>query len=470
LNADYDRRALGCWIVAALVLDIAGAQHVYTQQTVAAAALAALGLVWLLGGALFNSGEPLRSLALLPVAGLVPAMIDVATFVPPDGGWSPLRLAILWGGGLTLLATIRLGAAAVVAVALLLGTAIRMIHLRHIPITPPNGDMLPLVQGALDNLLAGRSPYTTYQMPWDVPLTYLPITWLSYLPAYLLRLDLRWTNIAAEIVILLALAWLSAQRGGWRATLRNGWLLTLWAWLFLQPSVIHWDAGNTAPITWALLAVTFALVLAGRDRTGALALGLTAAASPLITVFAPFVGLYWLRARGIVATARLVAGSMIVAAVFVLPFVLWAPGDFINGTYRWFNTLDGWPLQKWRETDPPVWGIITGFSGEFWQRGTQAWLKPIQALIVGGVLGLYWWRGAPREQLAPHAAVAYLGFMLFNPVLWPYLYNPAIVVGLVGLAAVIAPRSLSATAPVSAHKAHGPWSMDHRIIEHRPES
>lgn len=455
-------RTLWLWVAAALILDIAGAQHVYTQPSLAAAALAALVIGWLMPDSLRRSERPVAPtallLALLPSAALVAAMVDVAAFIPLDSGWTPTRLALLIGGGALLVALAigysrgRRTAGTIALTALVLGTLVRLIHMRHIAIAPVNGDMLPLVQGALDNLLAGRSPYMTYRMPWDVPLTYLPVTWLSYLPTYLLRLDLRWTNIAAEIVIGLALLWLSARRGAGPQTGPHGAstrqhddpTLVLWAWLYLQPSVIHWDIGNSAPITWALLAMTLALVLAGSDRGGAVALGLTAAGTPLAAVFGPFIGLYWLRQRGLAATLRLVLLSAIVAAILVVPFLLWAPGDFINGTYRWFNTLEGWPRQKWLETDPHIWEVITGFSGEFWSRGREGWLKPIQAVIVLGVAGLYWLRGARADLLGRYAAAAYLGFMLFNPVLWPYLYNPALIVALVGLGG---PATAYTTAP-----------------------
>jgi hypothetical protein len=259
--------------------------------------------------------------------------------------------------------------------------------------------------------------------------------------------DLRWTNIAAEVVIVSAIAWLSAQRSGWSTVWHSEPVLALWAWLYLQPSVIHWDMGNTAPITWALLAVMLAFVLAGRGRRGAIALGLTAAGTPLVAVFGPFVGLHWLRRYRLPVTLRLVVVSGLVAGIIVLPFLLWAPQDFITGTYHWFNNIAGWPRQKWLETDPRIWSIITGYSGEFWSRDTQRWLKPIQALIVVGVALLYWLRGAQAETLSSHAAAAYLGFMLFNPVLWPYLYNPVLIVGLVGVAALAVARTEPVVVP-----------------------
>ena len=260
-------RPFWVWAATAFVLDIAGAQHVYTLPTVIAALLTGLALLWLMPASdaePHGSGASQRLLALLPIAAFATAMIDVATFVPPieeAGGWTAERLWLLAGGIVVLLLAAQLKVGWVALTAFVLGTSIRVIPMEHIAIIPENGDMLPLVGGALDNFLAGRSPYRMYQMPWDVPLTYLPVTWLAYLPTYLLGVDLRWTNVVAELVVLGAVAWLAAERSAWPTTWRHEPSLALWAWLYLLPSVVHWDMGNTAPITWALLAVTLALVV-----------------------------------------------------------------------------------------------------------------------------------------------------------------------------------------------------------------
>jgi hypothetical protein len=456
-------RSIWLWVIMAFVLDLAGSQHVYVLANVAAAALAVLALACIAPRSAWNyvapsKDAPYRPLALLPAAAFVASMLDIASFVPPDGEWTTERLTLLVVGLIVLIILIRFHVIWMAAGAFILGTIVRGIHMEYIPIAPEFGDMLPLVNGAINNLLSGRSPYMTYEMPWLVPLTYLPLTWLSYIPAYLLGVDLRWTNIGAQVVIIGALVWLSAQRSGLQAVIQSEPTLLLWAWLYLQPSIIHWDMGNTAPITWALLAVTLSLVLAKRTHSAAIALGCTVAGTPLVAVFAVFIALYWLRHQGVIRTARLLAISGIVAGLIVLPFLLWSPQDFITGTYRWFNHIEGWPQQKWIETDPPIWSVITGFSGEFWARETQGWLKPIQAVIVIAVAGAFWVRGARLTMLPSHAVAAYLGFMLFNPVLWPYLYNPALIVGLAGIAALSVERLMheSPAAPVAEVRMHQP--------------
>jgi hypothetical protein len=199
---------------------------------------------------------------------------------------------------------------------------------------------------------------------------------------------------------------------------------------------VNWSLSTTAPVFWALLCLLLLLVLAERPRLAALVLGLCGAASSLAAVVAPFVLLHWLRQYGwrrVLALAGM-AGGM--AAVCILPFLLWAPQSFVYGVFQWFNNNDLYPRLRW-EMDH-TWARQTGFSGVFWRRGLEDMLKPIQAVLLMGVAALNWRLGAHPWQLAPCVAAAFLLFVAFNPVLWPYLYTPALV------AALVASASLSA--------------------------
>jgi hypothetical protein len=312
------------------------------------------------------------------------------------------------------------------SIALVAGIGIRLFSFAHMPIEPARGDMLPLVQGALANLLTGQSPYAIYSMPWQLPLTYLPVTWLAYLPPYLAGLDIRLTNLLADISIGLLLLWLASSRGTERWTVP-----LLWAWFFLQPSAVNWSLSTTAPVFWALLCLLLVLVLAERPHLAAVALGLCGAASSLAAVALPFVLLHWLRWYGWRRMLVLAGIAGVVAAVCILPFLLRAPQQFVYGAFQWFNDNDLYPRLRW-EMDH-TWARQTGFSGVFWRRGLEDMLKPIQAVLLVVLAVLNWRRGATVRQLAPFIAAAFLLFVVFNPVLWPYLYNPALVAALVAL-------------------------------------
>lgn len=459
--------ALLLTIVLGLVLDVSGALHVYGlaalmgQRLALASALllVAVAVGWLLVAAAVRHPSPdeappsllaapirQRVLVLLVLLAWLATARSYVVFLAPPPTLS--ALVLLAGVALALLAALvlRMPPGAVALLALVAGAGVRLASYAQVPIEPEQGDMLPLVQGALANLLAGNSPYTMYAMPWEVPLTYPPATWLAYLPPYLAGLDIRLTNLAAEVGIGAALVWLAVvgtapQAGSMRGALAAVWrseeTLLVWAWVFVQPGIINWSLSTTAPVWWALVALALVLVLAGRCWLAALALGVGAAASSLAALVVPFVLLAWLRRYGARQTAllALVAGG--VAAALILPFLLWAPQQFVFGVLQWFNNNDIYPRLRW-EMDH-TWARQTGFSGIFWRRGLEGLLKPIQAGLLAGLLALFWWWGAQARQLAPLVCAAGLLFMVFNPVLWPYLYHPALVAALVALVALARP-------------------------------
>jgi hypothetical protein len=444
-----------------LVLDISGALHVYGlgdwmgQRLALGVALLLVGLA--VGGLALTLRAPAsappvhagrqattrRGLTLLLLLAWLASSYNYVTFIAPA---VMLPAALLLGGGAVLL----LGALVwlprpgwLLLGALGMGGALRLLSYAHVAITPSNGDMLPLVQGALAHLLAGQSPYTLYSMPWELPLTYAPLTWLAYLPPYLLALDIRLTNLLAEVAIGAALLFLARHHyvnQNNEAAAHPDWLhqpaLLLWAWVFLQPSLLNWSLATTAPVLWALLAWLLVLLVCGRQWAAALLLGLCAAASSLTAVAALFVLLHWLRTQGWQRTLWLAGAAGSTAAVLVLPFLLWAPDDFIFGVVRWFNDNSLYPRLRW-ELDH-TWARQTGFSGIFWRRGLEELLKPLQAGLLLALAGLAWWRGAAAWMIAPLVCAAYLLFMVFNPVLWPYLYNPALIAALVAVVALAA--------------------------------
>jgi hypothetical protein len=371
-------------------------------------------------------------LALLPLMAAIFSISNVITHV--FSGWTPVRLATYGAGmaALLVLALRRGSGIAIAAVAFVLGVVIRYPHIKYIPLEPARGDMLPLVQQALDNLLRGQSPYTTYHMPWELPLTYFPLTWLAYFPTRLLGFDPRWTNIAAQLAILLAAVFALRHTPRERRRYAPDTILILWGWIFLSPTVIAWDMVTSAPIGWVAIAWVVALVQTRRPGAAVVVLGLAIATTPLVAVVLPLIALCWWREDGLITSMRRGLLALALGGALLLPWFLWAPGPFLDGTVRWFNDLDRFPREKWRTQH--TWAEITGFSGYLWEWRLEHWLKPIQFLSVAAIGGLYAWRGARRGTLASHAVAAYLLFTLFNPVLWPYLYNPALVAAIIAVA------------------------------------
>ena len=419
-----------------------------TGSTVCAAVFCVLALLSLraarrqrlVGSPAFTGRWTAILLRLLPLPAMVFAFAWVRPCVQGSMAWAFPVLAVTATLVLAVGALRSWNAAAIAGVAACAGIALRLIYFSHYAIEV-GADMLPLTRGALANLMAGRTPYTTYHLPAPLPLTYYPFTWLAYLPPFLLHLDLRWTNLAAGLAIPAGLFYVGirgarrAQAPGqtaWPWGVRAGHpALLAWAFLFLLPSSIYFDRITTAPVMWALLA--WALIATGLGLgCDWLLVGLLGAATPLAAVLAPFVLLAWRHAHGGRGTLIRSAKALLVAALFIVPFLLWSPRGFIDGAVLWFNDLSRFPGTKWAAFG--TWQRYAGFGGLFWRAGRQRMLAPIQWTLVVAIAAVYWRRRSDKSRLAAHATAAFAVFMTFNSVHWPYFYQPMIACGLVALA------------------------------------
>jgi len=130
----------------------------------------------------------------------------------------------------------------------------------------------------------------------------------------------------------------------------------------------------------------------------------------------------------------------VVAAICIVPFYLWSPRGFIDGTVLWFNDLKRFPGTKWVAYQ--TWQRYVGFGGLFWRAGLQKWLAVIQWSLVLAVAALFLRRGCHRHLLPGHVASAFIAFMVFNSVHWPYFYQPSLVCGLMALASAVPARDV----------------------------
>lgn len=303
--------------------------------------------------------------------------------------------------------------------ALLLGVLIRTLSYSQVPIHPSDGDMLPLVQAALDRFGRGENPYALYHMPWELPLVYLPLTWLSYLPAHALGLDLRFINLILEGVIFAALVVASPDRDGRTDQSRLRTRLdspaaALAALLFASGILKDWANHTTHQVFWALLALALVQDRQGRPMLAAVLLGACGAASPLAAVLAPFLGLRWLREDGGPRALARAAIAATVAAALILPFALRDPGEFMRGVFLWHNVPEHYAYELWKYTHGQA---QLGAAPLFVQFGVERWLKPVQAAVFLSFLLWSALHPPTRRALATYVWAGFCVFMLFNPLL-----------------------------------------------------
>ena len=194
------------------------------------------------------------------------------------------------------------------------------------------GDMLDAINRSLDLLLAGRFPYVNF----PPPMPYLPGTFLAYLPAKLLGLDLRVTNLVLEgATAWMAVRLLSGQDWKSGAVVRRVPMESvLLPFLMLHPTWSHLGANcQFAPTVLTTLLLSRALTSASPLWQGA-ALGLAVGTNQMIGALAPLAFIYWARRFG----GRAAAGATIAAAtvllVLVAPFLIWNAQGFVEIAFQ----------------------------------------------------------------------------------------------------------------------------------------
>ena len=239
----------------------------------------------------------------------------------------PAALAALTLLGIAALRTcVHASATRLTAVALTLLTAFSLFSIASFPLALQRSDMLPLLAAANRTWLAHQNPYRLYTFPTEqVSLTYLPGTLLAYLPATVLHLDLRVTNLAC--LLLLAAVILRAINPNRRHKATG-----LLALFLLGPYLLYRHELYTPP-HWLALAAALLLAQQRRPRAAAILFGLSIAMSQFSWILLPFFLLHLLEQHGRRAAALALVLSLATAAALTLPFVLPDPHAFLASTF-----------------------------------------------------------------------------------------------------------------------------------------
>jgi hypothetical protein len=437
---------LAVLVVATLVLVEAAEEssnflptHPYVRATLLGLLLLAGAALWLVDARSRALGRPKRwsppiervasfVLAVLPAASIALAVENRGPGVFRVPLW--ITFAIVAGGiGACLAVLPRIPTVVPLASAVVAGIGLRAFDFIAVPIDARRADMIPLVGAAVARFLDGHDPYVLYGMPWPLPLTYMPVTWLAYVPAVLAGLDLRWTSAACELG-LLALLWREARPDC------RPLLLVFGAW-FASTVMSYTDAITAMPVQSCAVAAA-AVLVATRSRAAPAALGAAAATTPLVGALAPLVALAWWREAGWRVLAKRAAIAIAVFAVVVVPWIVGNPRGFWVGPVRWFNDIDGFPRRTWNQWH--AWAWVPGLTGVFWTLGVERLLRPFQALLVGAITLVVArashaaGRGVDAVVWLQAAFATMVAFVAFNVVVWPYHYEPAATLALGALA------------------------------------
>lgn len=312
----------------------------------------------------------------------------------------------------------------------LLGILLRWFFISKVAIDPNVADMLPLIQGACDNLMSGANPYlAVYKMPWELPLTFWPGLWLPYSVFHYIGIDLRWLHMCvvigiAAIMISILVKSLLIRSQERRATIVSV-LSSLFLFLFSSELILFAGFGHTPPV-WAWLSLLAAAVLAKRPYLTAIFLGILIASRQTAVVFAPLLFIFWLRKYSSCRSA--IKYSLVSIAAFCIvcgPFLISAPSDFVLTPLEHYTELGQWDFTRGVDSNSAK---TIGFA--YLLRQTQLdWLLRFTMIvaILSSIL-LAWKRIRSETDLFLSMGFLAVAVTLTSPIAWTYEYFPALLI------------------------------------------
>jgi hypothetical protein len=263
------------------------------------------------------------------------------------------------------------------------GVVVRFDIILTSPIDPNVADMLPLIRKAMAAFLSGDYPYQFYHLPWKLPLYYFPLLWLSYIPAHVLRLDIRIIGVLISAVLLF-IFWHESRRA--RESAAPSSLKPLLVFLpgiffFLSPYTIFFTASGHSYPYWFCLAFFLYFLRNDKPAWAAVFLGLAVSTRQPAVILVPFYLIYLFKNFRRKECLFLTALMAISAAVLILPFFLVNPKAFL------FDSLlgvegelsYGWPTM--------ILGSV-GLTNAFFYFGITRYLKIVQVTVLALIFGL----------------------------------------------------------------------------------
>lgn len=291
--------------------------------------------------------------------------------------------------------------------------AVGWLSLRSFPLTAGRSDMLPLIAAAGERLLQGESPYGLYALPHSVPLTYLPGLLLAYLPAVATGIDPRIVHMAATMLAAtLALRVAPRQSRLQAAGVASAFMLLPYSQyrheIYLGP---HWMS----------LALMFLLLARDQALAASAVFGWSLAMSQFTWVLAPVYFVHLWKSRGPAVAILGAATALGVALAMVLPFLLWAPQEFLRGTFG-----------HWEATVNLTTANVSYWLLRFLPIGA---VRLLQCIAVAACTTLSWRSGGSLGATGRWMAVTLTAFVLLNPLIWVYFYLTVLFLALLALSA-----------------------------------
>ncbi|MBN1868521.1 hypothetical protein JW916_14665, partial [Candidatus Sumerlaeota bacterium] len=267
-------------------------------------------------------------------------------------------------------------------------------RLWRIPVTPYQADMLPLIREGLRTFFRdGTNPYRSYLVGnWELPLTYPPALWLSFAPAYLAGMDIRYGTLFFYLLVgfvMLAHS-LPGRPSSRRIVFARQTAIFLGTLLFLRLLITLRIMEHMNPVIqvvpyWAYLGLWAWAFCSKRWIFSSILLAWFLLCRPPAIVIVPFWFLFLWRNRREVPWARMIAIAAATGVAVGAAFLVQSPSVFFKDVpayYRLVATLG-------MEAENPT-HLFIGWARTFYLLGIHEYVTEAGLLLVGGLCVWAW--------------------------------------------------------------------------------
>jgi len=282
---------------------------------------------------------------------------------------------------------------------------IYLYSIQFFPLHPARSDMLLLIKAASERFLQGSNPYIEYTIFHPVMLTYLPGMWLSYVPAAILGIDLRYVNL----ILLLVSAGIFLRGTSKRFRLQQSVFAAIF---FLNPWLIFRHE-IYLPVFIFQMVLIYQLYVSRKTVPSMIVFAWTLASYQFSWVLFPLYLALVGRQYGKRTTLKALCIGATGFSLFLVPFLVISPEGFFQGVFGTWKSVfqvETFNLSYWII-------IISSIS----------YIKLIQVLFLLVFYVLTLKRVVTPAKLFKYATWCTVLFILTGQLIWHYfLIMPAI--------------------------------------------
>ncbi|MCB0078626.1 MAG: hypothetical protein KDD73_14530 [Anaerolineales bacterium] len=309
---------------------------------------------------------------------------------------------------------------AILLFAALTMSAFLALAIQSFPLVVERSDMLPLIVSANQDFINDINPYHWHHDvgPRGLPLSYLTMTWIVFLPAVMVKIDPRFINLLAHLAFIATLYISLRPTPKW-----PDWTFLLW--MSLNPLLIIRHDIQTYPL-WFALALTLLFTIRRRWTLASIGWGLLILWRTTMWVLIPFYLLTLLLAVGWRRTLKQSLLLFGVSVAGIWPFLIPEPIAIYDGVIGFFAPIgQALPTAEWGQ----IAGWAAGFSAipVLYRGGIVEYYNEIQ---IGAVLLIFLValiKRPPLPTMMKFMTAALLVFLLFNSLVWEYVYGPLLI-------------------------------------------